>query len=56
MRAQGDEPTGYAAAAIADWADRAKAASLQGDVFGYFIGGAKECNPAAAQAMVVALR
>jgi uncharacterized protein YecE (DUF72 family) len=56
MRAQGNEPTGYAAAAIADWADRAKAASLQGDVFGYFIGGAKERNPAAAQAMVVALR
>lgn len=56
MRAQANEPTGYAPAMIADWAERAKAAAGQGDVFTFFISGAKERNPAAAQAMIVALR
>lgn len=56
MRAQADEPTGYPPAAIADWAERAKAAAGQGDVFAFFISGAKERNPAAAQAIIVALQ
>lgn len=56
MRAQADEPTGYAPAAIDRWADRAKAQALMGNVFAFFISGAKERNPAAAQAMIVASR
>jgi len=55
MRAQADEPAGYAAADIARWADRARAQAREGDVFSFFISGAKERNPAAAQAMIVAL-
>ena len=55
MRAQADEPAGYAAADIARWADRARAQARDGDVFSFFISGAKERNPAAAQAMIVAL-
>ena len=56
MQAQADEPTGYPPAAIADWAERAKVASGRGKVFTFFISGAKERNPAAAQAMIVALQ
>ncbi|CAM8623503.1 DUF72 domain-containing protein [Sphingobium sp.] len=56
MRTQADEATGYPPAAIADWAGRARAAAGQGDVFAFFISGAKERNPAAAQAMIVALQ
>lgn len=55
MRAQADEPTGYAPADIARWVDRAQQQAAQGDMFGFFISGAKERNPAAAQAMIVAL-
>jgi uncharacterized protein YecE (DUF72 family) len=55
MRTKADEPTGYAVADIARWADRAKAQAKQGDVFTFYISGAKERNPAAAQAMIVAL-
>ncbi|MGW8201691.1 DUF72 domain-containing protein [Sphingomonas bisphenolicum] len=56
MRALADEATGYPPAAIKDWAGRARAAAGQGDVFAFFISGAKERNPAAAQAMIVALQ
>ncbi len=56
MRTQANEPTGYPPAAIADWAERAQAAAGQGDVFAFFISGAKERNPAAAQAIIVALQ
>jgi uncharacterized protein YecE (DUF72 family) len=56
MRAQADEATGYPPAAIAAWAEQARAAAGQGDVFTFFISGAKERNPAAAQAMIVALQ
>lgn len=56
MQSQADEATGYSPAAIADWAERAKAAAGQGDVFAFFISGAKERNPAAAQTMIVALQ
>jgi uncharacterized protein YecE (DUF72 family) len=55
MRAQADEPTGYAAADIAHWTKSAQARAAQGDVYAFFISGAKERNPAAAQAMIVAL-
>lgn len=56
MRAQADEPTGYPAATIGQWVERAKAEARKGDVFTFFISGAKERNPAAAQAMIVALQ
>ncbi|MFY9352636.1 MAG: DUF72 domain-containing protein [Sphingobium sp.] len=56
MRAQADEPTGYPADAIVHWAEQAKAQAARGDVFTFFISGAKERNPAAAQAMIVALQ
>lgn len=55
MRTQADEPTGYAPAAMDALADHAKSAAKQGDLFTFFIAGAKERNPAAAQAMIVAL-
>ncbi|MEC3909908.1 DUF72 domain-containing protein [Sphingobium sp. CR2-8] len=56
MRTQAEEPTGYDATAIAGWADRARGEAERGDVFSFFISGAKERNPAAAQAMIVALK
>lgn len=56
MRAQAEEATGYPADAIGHWAEQAKAQAARGDVFTFFIGGAKERNPAAAQAMIVALQ
>ncbi|QGP79298.1 DUF72 domain-containing protein [Sphingobium sp. CAP-1] len=56
MRTQAEEPAGYAPAAIEGWADRARSQAQVGDVFAFFISGAKERNPAAAQAMIVALK
>ena len=75
MRAHADEPTGYPADAIAQWAARAKAwaggkepadlprveASTSApkaparDVFVFFINGAKERAPHAAQALIRAV-
>ena len=55
MRTRAEEPAGYCAADIAGWAGQAQGQAQQGDVFSFFIGGAKERNPAAAQAMIVAL-
>jgi len=48
------EPTGYPTKAIADWVKRSRDWSNGGkrDVFVYFISGAKERNPAAAQALI----
>jgi len=55
MQAQADEPTGYAADAIGRWTQQAREQAEKGDVFAFFISGAKERNPAAAQAMIAAL-
>ncbi|MCI4591329.1 DUF72 domain-containing protein [Sphingobium sp. BYY-5] len=55
MRTRANEPIGYAPADIGRWAERAKGQAQQGDVFTFFISGAKERNPAAAQSMIVAL-
>jgi uncharacterized protein YecE (DUF72 family) len=55
MRAQADQPAGYAPAEIERWTRTARAQAEQGDVFAFFISGAKERNPAAARAMIVAL-
>lgn len=55
MRTREDEPSGYPSRQIAAWADMAREQSLRGDVFTFFISGAKVRAPAAAQAMIVAL-
>lgn len=55
MRTQAEEPTGYAPADIDRWARHAEKLAKTGDVYGFFISGAKERNPAAAQAMIAAL-
>ena len=48
-------PKGYAPAALARWRERAQALASDGDVFLYFISGAKERNPLAAIALLAAL-
>ncbi len=55
MRTREEEPTGYDAAGIAHWAARARSQAGEGDVYAFFISGAKVRAPAAAQAMIVAL-
>ena len=47
--------TGYSKAAIGNWAARAHDWGEHGDVFAYYISGAKVRNPAAAQAMIAGL-
>ncbi|MFT3728055.1 MAG: DUF72 domain-containing protein [Terricaulis sp.] len=53
---QADEPTGYPKAALKKWAKTAQGWEKSGDVFLYFISGAKERNPAAAMAMLDLLK
>jgi uncharacterized protein YecE (DUF72 family) len=53
---QADEPTGYAKPALKKWAKTARDWEKSGDVFLYFISGAKERNPAAAMAMLEILK
>jgi uncharacterized protein YecE (DUF72 family) len=53
---QADEPTGYPKAALKKWAKTARDWEKSGDVFLYFISGAKERNPAAAMAMLEMLK
>lgn len=53
---QADEPTGYPKPALKKWAKTARDWEKTGDVFLYFISGAKERNPAAAQAMLGLLK
>jgi uncharacterized protein YecE (DUF72 family) len=48
-------PKGYAPAALARWRERAQTLARDGDVFLYFISGAKERNPQAALALLAAL-
>lgn len=55
MRARQDLTTGYTPAEITALAKRAVAWSKHGDVFCYFISGAKVHNPAAAQALMARL-
>ncbi|HCK84552.1 MAG TPA: DUF72 domain-containing protein [Hyphomonadaceae bacterium] len=49
---QADEPTGYPKPALKKWLKTARGWEKSGDVFLYFISGAKERNPAAAKAML----
>jgi uncharacterized protein YecE (DUF72 family) len=48
-------PKGYAPAALARWRERVQTLARDGDVFLYFISGAKERNPQAARALLAAL-
>ena len=52
MRTEDKIETGYVPAKLDDWAKRAKAWAKRGDVFVYFISGAKHRAPAAAQALI----
>jgi uncharacterized protein YecE (DUF72 family) len=53
---QADEPTGYPKAALKKWAKTARDWEKSGEVYLYFISGAKERNPAAAMAMLDLLK
>jgi uncharacterized protein YecE (DUF72 family) len=55
MRTKEDIATGYAAADLTRWAKCARDWAKRGDVFAYFISGAKVRAPAAAQALIADL-
>lgn len=56
MGTKADEPAGYSAAALEEWAERARGWAAAGrDVWLFVIGGAKETNPAAARALIALL-
>jgi uncharacterized protein YecE (DUF72 family) len=52
MGTKEDIETGYSAAGLDGWAKRARAWAKRGDVFVYFIAGAKQRAPAAAEALI----
>jgi uncharacterized protein YecE (DUF72 family) len=52
MRTSEDIATGYSAADLDRWAERVRAWAKRGNVFAYFIAGAKVRAPAAAQALI----
>jgi uncharacterized protein YecE (DUF72 family) len=56
MGTKASAPKGYAPAALAPWQERAQTLARDGDVFFYFISGAKERNPLAARALLEALK
>jgi uncharacterized protein YecE (DUF72 family) len=49
-------PKGYPPAGLERWRERIQALARDGDVFFYFISGAKQRNPLAARALISALR
>ncbi len=55
MGTKASAPNGYAPAALARWREHAQDLARTGDVFLYFISGAKERNPHAARALISAL-
>jgi uncharacterized protein YecE (DUF72 family) len=55
MGTKASAPKGYAPAGLARWQERAQTSGRDGDVFLYFISGAKERNPHAARALIEAL-
>jgi uncharacterized protein YecE (DUF72 family) len=55
MGSKASAPKGYAPAALGRWREHVQALSRGGDVFFYFISGAKERNPQAAMALIDAL-
>ena len=59
LRVMGTKPSapkGYAPAALARWREHAQTLAADGDVFFYFISGAKVRNPQAALALLAALQ
>ena len=55
MGTKASAPKGYTPAALARWRERAQTLAREGDVFLYFISGAKERNPHAARALIADL-
>jgi len=55
MGAKAGAQKGYTPAALAKWAEHAKTLAREGDVFFYFISGAKERNPLAERALIADL-
>jgi uncharacterized protein YecE (DUF72 family) len=55
MGTQASSPQGYPPAALDRWREHAQSLAREGDVYFYFIGGAKERNPLAARALLAAL-
>jgi uncharacterized protein YecE (DUF72 family) len=55
MGAKASAPKGYTPAALEKWRDHAKSLAKSGDVYFYFISGAKERNPLAARALIASL-
>ena len=55
MGTKASAPKGYAPAALARWREHAQTLARDGDVFLYFISGAKERNPQAARALLATL-
>jgi uncharacterized protein YecE (DUF72 family) len=56
MSSREDEPTGMTAGELDAIADKARGWAKRGEVFAYFIAGAKVRNPAAAQALIERLK
>jgi uncharacterized protein YecE (DUF72 family) len=56
MRTQDKIETGYSTADLDKWAKQTRAWAKRGDVFAYFISGAKHRAPAAAQALIERLK
>lgn len=56
MGTEPDEARGYSSRALSRWRRYAQQLAATDDVFLYFIGGAKERNPLAAQALIACLR
>ena len=55
MGAKESAPKGYTPAALKRWREHAQALSREGDVYFYFISGAKVRNPLAARALLADL-
>jgi uncharacterized protein YecE (DUF72 family) len=55
MGTKDSAPMGYAPTALARWRERAQTLAREGDVFFYFISGAKVRNPQAARALLAKL-
>lgn len=55
MGSKASAPKGYAPAALAKWREHAQALAREGDVYFYFISGAKQRNPLAARALIANL-
>jgi uncharacterized protein YecE (DUF72 family) len=55
MGAKASAPKGYTPSGLKRWADHAQKLAREGDVYFYFISGAKERNPLAAKALLASL-